>query len=548
MPLILERNKKIILFSYFAVLLLTGFKIYKDYGVGLDEYMNHRCGQRWTHYIYTAIRTHSLPNEPACKNPADCAQLKKSIDFDRLHGPDLEIALYSATRLLHACDSRQMLFLRHLGTFFVFFIGMLFFYRLCVFHFKDWKLALLGCVFLTLSPRIFNHSFYNSVDIGFFSFSIIGTYTLLLLLDKPTYLKVFFHALTCAFVANIRPFGLFLIPTYTLLFLTAAILNAREKEKKKHIIKIIFCYVILLLLLFFALCPYLWADPLHNFKTVVKAMLSFSIKSHIDLYLGKYLHASHRPWHYPLVWISISTPLLYLFLFIIGFLASLASIFDKKILPGQSKKHTWLFLLSFLLPLTIGKGTFYDGWRHLFFIYPFFLLFSLTGLRSSQDTVTARYTCKPRKIIHFIIAVIILLNLSAVAYKMIRYHPYQDLYFNSIAGKNLNEAKSSFELDYWGISYRKALEYILTHDNNKIIPIIAAQYPPGFYNTRILLPQDRQRIHFVFSPDQAKYFLTTGEKLFKDPPDKKEYASIQVDGVKIITIYTLKGYSAHSKQ
>ena len=63
---------------------------------------------------------------------------------------------------------------------------------------------------------------------------------------------------------------------------------------------------------------------MEKIKKIFQAFKNFSsywfdIKS---LYLGNYINASQVPWHYPLVWISITTPIAYLILFIIGFYIS----------------------------------------------------------------------------------------------------------------------------------------------------------------------------------------------------------------------------------
>ena len=63
--------------------------------------------------------------------------------------------------------------------------------------------------------------------------------------------------------------------------------------------------------------PYLWSDPLVNFVSTLKNMSAYAWRGSI-FYLGDYISAENLPWHYPLVWIFITTPVLYLFLFISG--------------------------------------------------------------------------------------------------------------------------------------------------------------------------------------------------------------------------------------
>lgn len=46
----------------------------------------------------------------------------------------------------------------------MFLVGVIFFCLLCRRVFKSWMLAVMGSLFLVLQPRIFAHSFYNSID------------------------------------------------------------------------------------------------------------------------------------------------------------------------------------------------------------------------------------------------------------------------------------------------------------------------------------------------------------------------------------------------
>ena len=82
--------------------------------------------------------------------------------------------------------------------------------------FNNWKISLLGCLFINLSPRIFAHSFYNSKDIILLCFFIISTYTLIKLLKNKTTKFAILHALSSAALINIRLVGLY-IPIITLM-------------------------------------------------------------------------------------------------------------------------------------------------------------------------------------------------------------------------------------------------------------------------------------------------------------------------------------------
>ncbi len=123
---------------------------------------------------------------------------------------------------------------------------------------------------------------------------------------------------------------------------------------------------------------------------------------------------------------------------------------------------------------------------------------------------------------------------------MIRYHPHQNVYFNILAGKNMKEVKNSFELDYWGLSYRQALEYILKNDKDKVIKIYVTN-ACGWYNSLILPSDDRKRLVYVKrdSLDEAKYFISNYRWHKDEYPYEDEYFSIKIGGTKIMVVYRL---------
>jgi len=92
---------------------------------------------------------------------------------------------------------------------------------------------------------------------------------------------------------------------------------------------------------------------------------------------------------------------------------------------------------------------------------------------------------------------------------MIRNHPFENIYFNSLAGRSMKDIKEKFDLDYWGLSYTKALEYIAKNDPNPIIKIYIERWHNFMpFETEMLNPQDRKRFVHVENLSEAKYFLS----------------------------------------
>ena len=87
--------------------------------------------------------------------------------------------------------------------------------------------------------------------------------------------------------------------------------------------------------------------------------------------------------------------------------------------------------------------------------------------------------------------IFVALFLTHIAFIMIKDHPHQNIYFNFLAGKNIG---TKFELDYWGLSNKQALEYILKNDNKSVIKIGSAG-PISLENSKqILSSLDKKRV------------------------------------------------------
>ena len=515
----MHKNHKIIVVLFFLVFLLIGLSIYTDYGVSWDEGTNRKNGLISFNYIF--------------KGDNSLLTYK-----DRDYGVAFELLLIFLEKIFRLDNHRDIFFMRHLCTFLMFYIGVYFFYLLCKNHFDSWKIGLLGSLFLILSPRIFAHSFYNSKDLAFLSMFIIGIYTLFKYLDKKTFLRASFHALACAILIDIRMVGI-LVPGLTLLFVCIDLLKSiSKKENSRETIKSLLVYIFLLMFLSILFWPWLWNNPL-RFLEAFKNMGKFRWDAPV-LYLGNYVESTNLPWHYIPLWITITTPLFYVFNFFVGLYSSIKSTFKSPLnFSTRRKRDDLIFLLCFFLPLLaviIRKSVLYDGWRHTFFIYPALLIIFLTGLLHLFKFIKIKLKRQSYKFGHAILILIILFSLISTVHTMIKYHPYQNIYFNILAGKDV---KNNFELDYWGLSYRKALEYILKNDTSQSIKVYVENDPEEI-NFYFLTPNDRDRIRYVEEPEDAKYFLGNYRWHRGGYPYRNEFYAIKVKGEKIMVVYKLK--------
>jgi hypothetical protein len=173
-----------------------------------------------------------------------------------------------------------------------------------------------------------------------------------------------------AWLIAIRITGV-LIPALTVAFAAYCVVRGARSNR----VRLVLCaalYIVSTTILTWAFWPTLWRDPLASFASAFSTMSRYPWNN-VVLYRGQLIPATDIPWHYALVWIAITTPLLYLAGFAAGLVVIVKRIVQQTGDPVSRANLFPLLLLAWLvLPLAsvIGlQSVMYDGWRHLFFIY-----------------------------------------------------------------------------------------------------------------------------------------------------------------------------------
>ena len=238
---------------------------------------------------------------------------------------------------------------------------------------------------------IFAHSFYNSVDIAFLALFIVGFYTHIVFSRKLTFKNALFHAFACAILVDIRNVGIFL-PILSLTWITIDVVIGRMS--KNCLLKKCFLLVVFLLLFVsfvILLWPHLWGSPLTKF--VDSLLVSTREITGVDTYLyrGRFIMGSLTPWHYNFVWILITSPITVTIFFLIGFfqifLRNIKRVFKidnkyKNLWMGNKEMYDSYFLYIILIIfLSLIRFNYnFDSWRHIYFVYPFIIAISLSGI------------------------------------------------------------------------------------------------------------------------------------------------------------------------
>ena len=194
--------------------------------------------------------------------------------------------------------------------------------------------------------------------------------------------------------------------------------------------------------------PYLWPEPWGNLIESVRVMSQYPWLGEV-LFNGSYYPSTDLPWTYlPVVLlIQLTEPVWILLLTGLIYWWRKRTELNSKFLGGLS--FGW-----FVLPVTgliLVQAPLYDNSRQVFFLLPPIFLLGGWGLEGLFQKIE-------RPI--FKALIIIGIAIPGIVSGM-RLHPYQYIYYNRLVGGVMG-AERRFELDYWGLSYFEAAEYLNT--------------------------------------------------------------------------------------
>ncbi|WP_133273993.1 glycosyltransferase family 39 protein [Hymenobacter radiodurans] len=528
---------------FFGLLILTGVLLHRDYGVSIDEPNNHLNGLVSAKYLAQLVVPELVARQPTNHLIPDIRSFR-----DADHGVAFELPMVVVSYLFTRHDAQAYYYLRHLLIFFLFVLGVWALYRLGTRWFGDWRWGLLGAGLLVLSPRFFAEAFYNGKDIVYMAFFTLAIYTLVRLLYHPTRGRALVHGLATALAVDVRVQGvLLLVVTLVMLGLEAVNRPATELPRRR-VAGVAALYVAAALIFIIIGWPYLWATPLPELLNVSRRISQYSLWPGRVVYFGQVLPGTQLPWHYIPVWISLTTPLPYLLAAGLGLAATLRRFWRGgwAYWRAREARLSLLLLLWLLTPLVLVialHAVVYNGWRHLYFLYPALLLFAVQGLRALLHVGRHSPSWAGRGLAVGLVAAGGL-EVGHTVWRMIRLHPHQQVYFSFLPAPAVEQ---QFDRDYWGLAYRQGLEWVLAHDPSPSITYSGDAdmlYCAGF----LLPPAQKARLQYIWKENQpaARYFLTNHRprNYSNSYPDSmklwREVHTIRAEGLPILTVYQQK--------
>jgi hypothetical protein len=214
--------------------------------------------------------------------------------------------------------------------------------------------------------------------------------------------------------------------------------------KGKASFSLLAAYGLMAIAVMYATWPYLWPDPVGRFLESVVVMARYPWRGQV-LFDGVLYESTGIPRRYLPVLLGIQLTEPVWVLCAAGLGVTLYGAARRREASLQLLALSCVWLIVPLLTFVGLRSPLYDNFRQVFFILP--PVFLLAGAAFEQ--------VRSRLWQGLLIALVLLPGVV----DGLRLHPYEYIYYNRFVG-GVNGAARRFELDYWGVSYRAAADYL----------------------------------------------------------------------------------------
>ncbi len=521
---ILVQLMRQILYTHWPGILLLliatgiGMGIYQDFGISIDEGSQREIGQVAYQYAkgaYPDFHNYKL----------------------RDHGPGFEWVYIFFEKTFNITSFRDIFLMRHLVTYLFFVTSMFAGYVLIFRVFGNRWLATFGLAALIFHPVIFGHAFFNPKDIPAMCMFLVAMATTQWAFSKQQVIPFFILGLVCGYGTTIRLMNIIILAPIALFLLMDIISAIQQKKSATHLVAagLLVCAGTCITL--YTCWPTLWERPLEGLQFVYETSAKYPWKGDVR-FAGQLVSSTELPWSYIPTWLFITTPELFLLLGIIGLALCIAGIVRQPMLYYHNTPMRTMLLafICFLFPMVVViklDAVLYDGWRHMYFIYPAFVMLMIYGLNE-----LLKYRQK------IVVWSLCILQLVIMGRFMVKNHPFGHVYFNSFVPHTENYLAEHYELDYWGTSHKHGLEWLAEHDKRYGIKVFMDIWT---LKDNYMFLNDPMQKKFILTWDifEAEYFLeffrtTPYQFPNKDAPESRIIYEKKVSGSSIYRIVKLR--------
>jgi hypothetical protein len=415
--------------------LLVGALVANDYGESWDEQRHYRFGE-------DSLRAYTSQVAP------------DDLDLDD-KGPSYAMLAVLVSRGLRAVfPGWGWLAAWDFTHFLAFLLGLFFLYRLCLQLVGKW--AALGAVLLyNTQPLLWGHAFINPKDTALMSFFLASVTSGLemgrsralqagqslsflrrlglALLDWCVLLAALLLGLTCS-MRTTGPVAGALAGGYLLL------------KFGRRALPVLSVYGALAVVVAYATWPGLWGSPL-AYLASLRTAANFPWMGKVFFEGADYFPKDLPRYYLPkLMGLQYTEPALLLGLG--GALLAAAYTWKGRYdwrLTGLLA--AWLF--APVLAAVVLRPPLYDNARQLLFIIPPLFVFAAVAFQWLFDRLRSPVVA----------SLLVAACLAPGLIGLLRLHPYQYVYYNSLAGGVAGAARQ-YDLDYWGTAYQEGVAYI----------------------------------------------------------------------------------------
>jgi hypothetical protein len=355
--------------------------------------------------------------------------------------------------------------LRHIITAVFGWIGIVYCGRLAGRLFGAWT-GVLALVLLALSPRYFADSMNNPKDLPFAALTVAALYYISTVSTRWPYVSFSTGAkitISLALALGVRVGALLYLGYFGLLVcglvVAERITNWRQLADTAARLAAITVGVLLLGTVFW---PWAGGAPLIRPFEALLGVSQYPWEGTV-LYRAFEHPSDELPWHYaPWLFLITTVPVV-----LAGAAFSLLSVRNWP--DGRRQAALWA-IAAFPIAASIARGsTLYDGVRHLLFVYPVLVVLAAagwTGLHARARTLLQRG----------IVVLALAAGLGSALVVMVRYHPNQGAYFNSIVGGS-GGAFKRYDIDYWGNCMLQAVKWSAELGRSSGVTVVISGHP-----------------------------------------------------------------------
>ncbi len=414
----------------------------------------------------------------------------------------------------------------------------------------------LALILLTFTPMYYGHMFNNPKDIPFACGVVWSLYFMMRCyarMSRPDWgllikLSVILGLTLGVRVGGVMFFALWLVPMGFGLLRDAWPWEQRWKNlfmSAGHVgIRIVLPVAIISYIVMLLCWPWAQENPILN---PLRALSEFSnFPQDVEVLLdGTIYRSTQLPWYYVPLYFAVQLPELLLVLAAVSIVV--VPVFARQLLRPQRQGIALILLAMFVPPLyaVVRQPALYDTVRHFLFVVPLLcVIAAFSAVHLSRWAVAEFELVWSKRALSAGMFGILILHVLVMATEMVRLHPYEYIYANSLWG-GVPGIYGKYELDYWGASFKEAAQ--------QLQQFVAREggIPPGkIYRIAICGPWDAAMIYLppdydsVVANKPAEFFLSTTRWMCQNMRPGKEIIRIEREGVPLSIIKDLRGLPA----